>query len=123
MDNKTAEPAAAPAEPAAEPAPVSVTVIPAQVRTFALAKELAQLALNMEGHGDEAVAWRHHSMALLGLAERALLRRLKADRTPEGQARQREALAKVMERRAAAKASGQKDPAPAEPTDTLAAKA
>ncbi len=124
MDTKTAEPAVtSAAEPAAEPAPVTVTVIPAQVRTYAIAKELAQTALAMEGHSDEAVAWRHHALALAGLAERALIRRMRADRTPEGRQRMREAAAKVMERRAAAKASGQKDPAPAEPAtgDTQAA--
>lgn len=88
-------------------APVSVTVIPAQVRTYALAKELAQISLAIDGHDDEAVAWRRHALALAGLAERSLLRRVAADRTPEGQARMRDAAAKAMERRKAAKASGE----------------
>lgn len=88
-------------------APVSVTLIPAQARNYQIAKELAQAALGMADHGDEAVAWRHHALALVALAERALLRRMKADKTPEGVARTREALTKAMERRQAAKASGE----------------
>ena len=101
-------------------APVTVTVIPGQARTYALAKELAQLALAMDDHGDEAVAWRHHAFALAGLAERALLRRIKADRTPEGRERMREAATKAWERRQAAKAPGQNNPK-ADPTEGMSA--